>query len=72
MNIELIKAIWAAGFRVGRDNGSDEACAYEHGTFSQKPQDPVKAWDEDVQWRINTDTSQHIDVDNPKHWEEIG
>lgn len=30
--IELVKAIWAAGFRVGMESGTDAACAFEHGS----------------------------------------
>ena len=71
IDIKLVKAIWAAGFRAGHENGSDEACAYEHGTCSRKPQDPESAWDKDVQWCIDTDTSSHLDIDDPKSWENV-
>jgi len=71
MNIELIKAIWAAGFRCGHSSGMDVATAFEHGCRSQMPQTPQKAWDEEVQWRIDTDTSMHVDIDNPSQWENI-
>jgi len=69
--LKLVRAAWAAGFRSGRENGSDEATAYEHGSRSFKPQEPEKAWQEDVQWRIDTDTSCHLDVSNPDAWDDV-
>ena len=71
MNIELIKAIWSAGFNTGHKCGSDSSCAFEQGSRCRTPQDPQKAWDEYVQWRIDTDTSMHIDIDNSSQWEDI-
>jgi len=71
INIKLVKAIWAAGFRSGHEFGSDSAFAYEHGCRSQKPQDPESAWKDIVQWCIDTDTSSHLDISDPKSWENI-
>ena len=68
--ILLLKAAFAAGFRYGHDAGAD--AEWGHGcSISNKPQTPDKAWSEDVQWRIDTEHSYHLDVENPKHWDSI-
>lgn len=67
----LVRAVWAAGFRAGHDSGSDAATAYEWGSHSQKPQDPDKAWAEDVQWRIDAESSYKLDIENPEAWRDV-
>lgn len=70
MNEELAKAIFAAGFRIGRHCGEDAATAYEWGSFSREPKHPDKAWDEYVKWML-TACSDPLDISNPKHWENV-
>jgi hypothetical protein len=66
----LVRAVWAAGWRAGHDSGSDAATSYEWGSRSQKPQDPEKAWAEDVQWRIDAESSYKLDIENPEAWRD--
>lgn len=68
----LIRAVWAAGFRAGRENGSDAATAYEWGSRSQKPQDPDGAWKENVQWRIDAESKNYrMDISDPDAWSDV-
>jgi hypothetical protein len=71
IDINLIKAIFAAGFRIGRNNGIDAASAYECGSCSYSAQDWETAWKEDIQWMIDTDTSSHLDINDIKSWENV-
>lgn len=66
----LVRAIWAAGFRAGREAGSDEATSYERG-HRQPTKTPDEAWDESVKWRIETEGSYHLQLDNPEHWNDV-
>lgn len=68
----LVRAVWAAGFRAGKTNGEDAAASYERGGRSQKPQDPDSAWQEDVQWRIDTESENYrMDILNPDAWGDV-
>ncbi len=68
----LIKAAFAAGFRLGFTNGEDAAICYERGTRSQKPNTPQGARDEDVQWRIDTESKNyHLDIFDAMAWSEV-
>lgn len=71
MSIDLVKAIWASGFRAGYDSGMDSATCFEWGTHSGKPQDADSAWKADVQWCIDTEHSSHLDINDPKSWENV-
>jgi len=71
IDINLVKAIFAAGFKIGRNNGMDYACAYDHGGHTQSAQDWETAWKEDIQWMIDTDTSSHLDFNDIKSWENV-
>lgn len=66
----LVRAVWSAAFRSGYANGSDDATAYEWGT-RRKAKTPEKAWEEDVQWMIETDTNAHLDIGNPAKWADV-
>lgn len=68
----LVRAVWAAGFRAGKANGEDAATSYEWGSRSQKPQDPDGAWEEDVQWRIDTESKNYrMDIADPEAWSDV-
>jgi len=66
--LQLLKAVWAAGFRTGRDNGADAATSFECGHRSMKPQDPEKAWAEEVDWKL---IGFEVDMTDPKNWADI-
>ena len=57
MNIELIKAIFAAGYRVGYEEGAVHTNSFELGFKGVSP-DSEKAWKENVEHYLS----------NPKHW----
>jgi hypothetical protein len=68
---ELIKAVFDAGFRIGRHNGEDCALNYERGSRSTLPQSADLAWKEDVQWRLEENSSYKMDMCNPTDWSSI-
>ena len=68
--LALLKAAFAAGYRVGHKTGEDEAVAFEHGT-RRGPQSAEQAWADAVQWRIETDTSMRLDPNDIKAWEDV-
>ena len=62
----LVRAVWAAGFRVGKESSKDVGSVY------QTAQDPELAWREDVQWRIDTEgKAYHLDISNPDDWDSV-
>lgn len=67
---DLVRAIFEAGFRSGYANGRDDATAYEWGCGNRRP-DPRKAWEEDVQWCIETEGSYRLDTSDPEAWSHI-
>jgi hypothetical protein len=67
---ELVKAVWNAAFRIGYNNGSSNACAWEWGCGETEPKEAEKAWKENVQWMIDTEFDP-IDIKDPKHWERV-
>jgi hypothetical protein len=71
MTEELIKAIFAAGFRTGIECGEDSAFCYERGYRSSRPQQPEKAWEEFVAFRLASDSGYPLDVSNPESWRDI-
>ena len=72
MDEKLIKAIFAAGFRAGYDNGIDNATAWEWGSGHTNASDPDEAWEEDVEPYLNTDVDGNkLDINDPNSWENI-
>jgi hypothetical protein len=67
----LVKAVFAAGFRIGYDNGSDNCSAFEHGSHRREVSIPKDAWKEDVEPDLNPDSYSHLDIKDPKSWENI-
>jgi len=67
----LVKAVWAAAFKVGHRCGSDSATAYEWGCRSQECQDPEEAWKSELDWRIATEGSYHLDISDPESWSKV-
>ena len=67
---ELVKAVWNAAFRIGYNNGSSNACAWEWGDRRSAKDTGEAAWKEDVQWMIDTEFDP-IDIKDPKHWERV-
>ncbi len=70
MNIELAKAIFAAGFRIGHESGSDSALARECGSYSQEPQSPETAWEEKLGWMLKEDCheSYKLNISDLESW----
>jgi len=64
----LIKAVWAAGFRVGSRNGADCATAFEWGERSRLAQNPEAAWKEEIQPLIESEWDP-MDITSPDAWE---
>ena len=71
MDIELAKAIFAAGFKAGHESGYDDATSHEWGSISHKPQKALDAWKEDIDWRISTNSSYHLDISKAEDWNII-
>lgn len=71
MTTDLIKAIWASGWRAGHESGSDAAFAYGWGSRSDKPQNPESAWAEDIQWRLDTEGYYKLEMENPQSWNHV-
>lgn len=69
-HLELAKAIFAAGFRLGHKYGQDAAVAADWGTHSREPQTPESAWERDVKWMLET-KFEPLDPDEPKDWEKV-
>lgn len=66
----LVRAIWAAGFRAGKAAGADEAMSFEWGNRPGS-KTPEQAWDEDVKWRLESEHSYRLELDNPEHWNDV-
>ncbi len=67
MSEELIKAIWAAGYRTGHHCGSDAVASFEAGGRSNEPQNPEKAWQEYVE----PYGDYHTKLNSVEYWEDI-
>lgn len=64
----LVKAIWAAAYRAGKEAGQREASAYEWGS-KLKPETPEQAWQNHVQWMI--EGWSNFDINTPEHWADV-
>lgn len=67
----LVRAVWAAGFRTGKQSGEDNATAYEWGSRSHEPQTPDDAWNVHVEWRLKAESSYAINTNNPEAWASV-
>ena len=72
MNEQLIKAVWAAGFRSGKEHGMDESTAWEWG-HPIPSVSAEKAWEDNIGWRLEPDClkANSMDLKNIKEWEDI-
>lgn len=70
MNDELIKAIWQAGFRMGREAGERNTFAYETGAKPECIEDPDDAWDDLYKTHFSDGQALcALDMNNPKSWQ---
>lgn len=67
----LVRAVWAAGFRAGKQSGEDAAMSHEWGSRSHEPQTPEDAWNVHVEWRLKTEGSYAVDTNNPEVWASV-
>lgn len=70
MHEELVKAIFAAGFRLGKRAGEDEATSYHYGNRKHE-QTAEQSWNEDIKWHIETDGSYHLDINSAESWDNL-
>ncbi len=59
---KLIRAVFAAGFRVGHESGRDSATVWDWGVKSSEPQTSDAAWSVYV---------QPVDIFSPEAWEDV-
>tara|TARA_R110000772_G_scaffold249530_2_gene363830 strand:+ start:22005 stop:22307 length:303 start_codon:yes stop_codon:yes gene_type:complete len=64
-NISLIKEIFSAGYRLGRERGESEATCYERGIIDET-KTLEDTWDNEV-----TPMLKHHDVNENLTWENI-
>lgn len=69
----LIKAVWAAGFRIGKISGDDDATSYLHGCQPETPQDPNAAWKAHVEPRLQplVLSDYRLNPYDPESWSKI-
>jgi len=72
LTLKLLKAIWSSGFRAGRDAGYEFGRCEEWGALPGVTQDPKKAWQEQIQWRLEPDcVNNRLDREIPEAWDNI-
>lgn len=64
--IDLAKAIYAAGFRHGRDAGFDAVLSSERGEYPRSNQTPKEEWDQNI-----APTIEPRCIREPKFWNDL-
>ena len=67
----LVRAVWAAGFRAGKQSGEANATACEWGSRSHEPQTPEEAWNVHVEWWLKVESRYAINTNNLEAWDSV-